>query len=100
MAVIRLFGISVFLEGNVIDLGSYKLQVVEACADRVETSCADGIPIIDRLPEASNVLIACGWTGHGWAIAPAVAPLLAEWVRTGSTPELLRPFALSRFPDG
>jgi exosortase D (VPLPA-CTERM-specific) len=31
VAVIRLFGISVFLEGNVIDLGSYKLQVVEAC---------------------------------------------------------------------
>ena len=29
--VIRLFGISVFLEGNVIDLGTYKLQVVEAC---------------------------------------------------------------------
>ena len=29
--VIRLFGISVYLEGNVIDLGSYKLQVVEAC---------------------------------------------------------------------
>lgn len=31
VAVIRLFGISVYLEGNVIDLGSYKLQVVEAC---------------------------------------------------------------------
>ena len=30
--VIRLFGISVYLEGNVIDLGSYKLQVVEACS--------------------------------------------------------------------
>lgn len=30
--VIRLFGISVFLEGNVIDLGVYKLQVVEACS--------------------------------------------------------------------
>jgi exosortase D (VPLPA-CTERM-specific) len=30
--VIRLFGISVFLEGNVIDLGEYKLQVVEACS--------------------------------------------------------------------
>lgn len=28
---IRQFGISVFLEGNVIDLGHYKLQVVEAC---------------------------------------------------------------------
>jgi exosortase D (VPLPA-CTERM-specific) len=30
--LIRGFGISVFLEGNVIDLGSYKLQVVEACS--------------------------------------------------------------------
>ena len=30
--IIRLFDISVYLEGNVIDLGSYKLQVVEACS--------------------------------------------------------------------
>jgi len=30
--VMRLFGISVFLEGNVIDLGGYKLQVAEACS--------------------------------------------------------------------
>lgn len=29
---IRLFGIPVFLEGNIIDLGLYKLQVVEACS--------------------------------------------------------------------
>jgi len=31
VAVIRLFGISVYLEGNVIDLGIYQLQVAEAC---------------------------------------------------------------------
>lgn len=29
---IRLFGISVFIEGNVIDLGSLQLQVVDACS--------------------------------------------------------------------
>lgn len=29
--VIRLFDISVYVEGNVIDLGTYKLQVAEAC---------------------------------------------------------------------
>jgi len=29
---IRLFGISVFLQGNVIDLGGYQLQVAEACS--------------------------------------------------------------------
>jgi len=32
VAVIRLFDISVYLEGNIIDLGVYKLQVVEACS--------------------------------------------------------------------
>ncbi len=31
VAFMRLFDISVFLEGNVIDLGGYKLQVAEAC---------------------------------------------------------------------
>jgi len=32
VAIMRLFGVSVFLEGNVIDLGTYKLQVAEACS--------------------------------------------------------------------
>jgi exosortase D (VPLPA-CTERM-specific) len=32
VVVIRLFDISVYLEGNVIDLGAMKLQVVEACS--------------------------------------------------------------------
>ena len=32
VGVIRLFGVSVYLEGNVIDLGTFKLQVVEACS--------------------------------------------------------------------
>ena len=32
VAFIRLCGVSVFLEGNVIDLGSYQLQVAEACS--------------------------------------------------------------------
>jgi exosortase D (VPLPA-CTERM-specific) len=31
VALIRAFGISVFLHGNVIDLGTYQLQVLEAC---------------------------------------------------------------------
>lgn len=30
--LLRLFNISVFLEGNVIDLGSFRLQVVDACS--------------------------------------------------------------------
>jgi len=32
VAIVRLCGVSAYLEGNVIDLGSYKLEVAEACS--------------------------------------------------------------------
>jgi sarcosine oxidase, subunit beta len=72
-------------------------HVVEAAADRPESQTIDGIPIIDRVPGITNTLFATGWSGHGWAIAPAVCQLLAEWAYTGEAPALLRPFAYSRF---
>lgn len=64
--------------------------------DRVETQSLDGLPIIDRI--GSNLFVATGWSGHGWAIAPAVSALLAEWILNGDHPELLHPFRLNRFP--
>ena len=74
------------------------LEPSVARADRAESASVDDIPIIDRLPEAPNVVLGTGWSGHGWAIAPVVAPLIAEWAREGGdAPELLRPFGLDRF---
>lgn len=73
------------------------VAVTAAAADRPETLAVDGIPIIDRVPGTSNAFFATGWSGHGWAIAPAVCQLLATWVATGNLPGLLRPFAYSRF---
>ena len=32
VAMIQLMGVPVFVEGNIIDLGTYKLQVAEACS--------------------------------------------------------------------
>ncbi|MEZ4415782.1 MAG: FAD-binding oxidoreductase [Gemmatimonadota bacterium] len=76
------------------------VRVASAWADRPETICIDGIPVIDRTPGTENVLFATGWTGHGWAIAPAVAPLLAEWAVSGTTPRALESFGLDRFEIG
>ena len=56
------------------------LPVDEVYTDRAEIVSIDGIPIIDYLPGADNMLVGVGWSGHGWAIAPAVARLLADWV--------------------
>ncbi len=74
------------------------LSVAEAMSDRAETNALDHVPIVDRVPGTTNTLVACGWTGHGWALAPAVAPLLAAWAIDGEPPAALRPFTLGRFP--
>ncbi|GAB3716167.1 NAD(P)/FAD-dependent oxidoreductase [Nocardiopsis oceani] len=68
-----------------------------ADAERPESCSVDEIPIIDRIPGTANAWVGTGWTGHGFAIAPAVAEALSFWVRTGSRPDSLSPFALARF---
>lgn len=75
-----------------------KLSAAESTADRAESNALDQIPIIDCVPGTTNALMACGWTGHGWAIAPAVATHLARWALDGSRPAILAPFTLDRFP--
>jgi exosortase D (VPLPA-CTERM-specific) len=56
VAFIRLFNISVFLEGNVIDLGGFKLQVAEAC---------DGLRYLFPLMTI-GFLMAYFYKGHLW----------------------------------
>ena len=73
------------------------LPVDEVFTDRAEMVSIDGIPIIDTLPGASNMLVGVGWSGHGWAISPAVSKLMADWVLTGERPGLLAAFSYGRF---
>ncbi len=72
------------------------VSVDEAFTDRTEMVCVDHIPIIDYLG-TDNMLVGVGWSGHGWAISPAVGKLMAEWILTGNCPELLAPFSYGRF---
>jgi sarcosine oxidase subunit beta len=67
-----------------------------AVADRLESVSSDLVPIIDAVPGVTNCLFATGWSGHGWAIAPAVTELMATWLLEGDRPATLAPFALSR----
>lgn len=72
-------------------------EVVSVHVDRPESECVDGIPVIDRGSGLENLYFATGWSGHGWAIAPAVCELMADWILRGSKPTLLAPFAFTRF---
>ena len=70
---------------------------VVADASRAESVALDMVPIVDLIPGTRNAWVAAGWTGHGWAIAPAIAESLTTWMSTGARPPELEPFSARRF---
>jgi len=53
--------------------------------------------IIDRHPDYEQVLLAGGFSGHGFKFASVVGEILSELIIRGETETDIRPFALSRF---
>lgn len=72
-------------------------EIVMTDASRADSLCVDGIPIIDEVPGHPGVHFSTGWSGHGFAISPAVGTLVAQWLTTGEKPPEFEPFSLSRF---
>ena len=60
----------------------------------------DGHFIIDRLPGQPNILLAAGFSGHGFKFAPVVGEVLADLAQHGSTPHDIALFSLARLPGG
>ncbi|GLU29157.1 FAD-binding oxidoreductase [Brucella sp. NBRC 12950] len=71
-------------------------QVTHLEAGRADSSSADQIPIIDQVP-GEPIFYATGWSGHGFAISPAVSEAVAEWLIKGTKPSVLNPFSEARF---
>jgi len=53
--------------------------------------------IIDRHPEYANVLLAGGFSGHGFKFASVVGEILSDLIVKGRTDQDIRLFSLSRF---
>lgn len=53
--------------------------------------------IIDRHPVHDNVLLAGGFSGHGFKFSSVVGEILADLATTGRTGQNIRPFSLARF---
>ncbi|WP_051298085.1 NAD(P)/FAD-dependent oxidoreductase [Brevibacterium album] len=88
------------IAGNIRSLtetfpGLGELEVIDADASRTETASVDLIPTIGYV--APNVMVATGWSGHGWALAPAVAPRVAESLRARRADSAFAPFSPDRF---
>ncbi len=59
--------------------------------------CADGVPVLGKVGEVPGLVLACGFTGHGFGIAPAAAHQLAELITTGRTDVDLHDLRYDRF---
>jgi len=59
----------------------------------------DGSPVIDRL-RYDNVFLNAGWCYGGFKTIPASGAACATLVATGSAPDLIKAFRLSRFATG
>ena len=40
--------------------------------------CHDGVPVISKVDEVPGLILACGFTGHGFGTAPAVGLMLSQ----------------------
>lgn len=60
----------------------------------------DVIPIIDRPDPGQNLFVAAGFSGHGFALGPAVGEQMAQWIAEGRPKLELSAFQADRFTRG
>ena len=76
-----------------------KAQIVQKWAGMIDVT-PDAVPVISPVEEAPGLIVATGFSGHGFGIGPGAGRLVAD-LATGSTP-VVNPhdFRLSRYSDG
>jgi sarcosine oxidase subunit beta len=57
----------------------------------------DDNPILGPVDEVEGLIMACGFSGHGFALTPVLGRLLCEFVTQGHTSLPTEAFRLSRF---
>jgi sarcosine oxidase subunit beta len=60
----------------------------------------DYSPILGSVPEVPGFLLDVGWGTYGFKAGPVSGKRIAELIVTGRTPELIRPFSITRFAEG
>lgn len=60
----------------------------------------DGDAIVGPSPDHPDLIQLCGFTGHGFMMAPAVGRMLARWIASGHGHPMLERWDPMRFRDG
>ena len=57
----------------------------------------DGDFVLDQWDSRARLIVACGFSGHGFKFGPLTGARLARYALTGQRPADLAPFGLERF---
>jgi sarcosine oxidase, subunit beta len=57
----------------------------------------DALPIIERVPEFDGLVIAAGFSGHGFCLGPITGQIVCDLVIEGTTALPIQPFTWNRF---
>ncbi len=93
-----------FLE-RVIELAMHRVPILEKAeilrgwAGLYDTT-PDHHPILGRAPGLPGLVLACGFSGHGFMHAPAVGKVTAELILEGRPSIDISPLSLARFREG
>lgn len=71
-------------------------KIVRAWAG-YEDQCQDGVAVVSKCDEVSGLYIECGFSGHGFGIAPSAAYNIAELICTDTCPADISPLRYNRF---
>jgi sarcosine oxidase subunit beta len=59
----------------------------------------DFAPLIGTVEGVEGFILDVGWGTYGFKAAPAAGSRIAELIATGTAPDLIKPFSLSRFAN-
>jgi sarcosine oxidase, subunit beta len=63
----------------------------------LEAISRDGAPILGPVPQLDGFLIACGFSGHGFALSPQIGVIMSELVSTGEPSVPIDALSIDRF---
>jgi sarcosine oxidase subunit beta len=63
----------------------------------IEAFCKDEMQIVGPVASVDGLILAAGFSGHGFAIGPGIGSLIAQYLTTGQWPDMLKPFGIERF---
>lgn len=57
----------------------------------------DALPVIELVPEFEGLIVAAGFSGHGFCLGPATGAIIRELATSGSSSLPIEPFSSTRF---